>query len=98
MDKDIGWNRIGWNNHTIHRFFSKINIPTKFRDLDNYGQFKDFINSEDPSDYEHNCWIWTASTNQDGYGQFQLNGTMEGAHRIMYKFSKGKIPYGLQIN
>jgi hypothetical protein len=28
------------------------------------------------------CWIWTATTNQDGYGRFRFRGKLMGAHRF----------------
>lgn len=36
------------------------------------------------------CWIWTASTRQ-GYGAFKILGRVEGAHRVSYVLSTGKI-------
>lgn len=40
------------------------------------------------------CWLWTAVTNQDGYGNFKLNGTMVKAHRVAYTMFHGPIPKG----
>jgi hypothetical protein len=42
------------------------------------------------------CWLWTASTNK-GYGQLEIDGRPEGAHRIAYKLSIGPIPNGLSV-
>lgn len=40
---------------------------------------------------EEDCWEWTASTYNSGYGQFRLNNRMVGAHRLSYEHYKGDI-------
>lgn len=42
----------------------------------------------------NSCWLWTASTRRDGYGQFRLNGTTTAAHRVAYTLYRGKIRPG----
>ncbi len=44
------------------------------------------------------CWLWTASTDTNGYGLFWLNGTMPRAHRVAYEACVGPIPDGLQLH
>lgn len=44
------------------------------------------------------CWLWTASTNTAGYGQFWLDTRQLGAHRVAYEALVGPIPDGLQID
>ena len=50
---------------------------------------------------ESGCWLWTDSTNSDGYGNIGIpeNGKMrtKGAHRISYEIHKGEIPKGLHV-
>lgn len=45
------------------------------------------------------CWIWTASRNTSGYGQFSIGGGgyTELAHRVAYKLFVGPIPSGLCV-
>lgn len=43
------------------------------------------------------CWLWTASTDYDGYGYFQLNRKAEKAHRVAYSLYVGIIPMGLIV-
>lgn len=43
------------------------------------------------------CWIWTASTQGDGYGSFSENRKTWMAHRWSYAHFLGPIPDGLQI-
>lgn len=43
------------------------------------------------------CWLWAASANHDGYGQFWANGKMQPAHRISYERYFGEIPNGLRM-
>jgi len=42
------------------------------------------------------CWMWTASTDANGYGAFSFGGNTK-AHRVAYTLSKGPIPNGLVI-
>jgi hypothetical protein len=40
------------------------------------------------------CWLWTASVDEHGYGEINVNGTKR-AHRIAYELTYGPIPEGL---
>ncbi len=40
------------------------------------------------------CWLWTASKNHGGYGQFWVRNTFIRAHRYAYELSYGPIPEG----
>jgi len=44
------------------------------------------------------CWLWTAYTMPEGYGQCRLNGRVQLAHRIAYTKYIGPIPEGLHID
>ena len=51
------------------------------------------------------CWLWTGSTNSDGYGEFQAGAKTPagkhrptGAHRVAYELAYGPIPTGLYID
>lgn len=44
------------------------------------------------------CWPWTASLNDAGYGQFYLEGRPHRAHRIAYELLEGEIPDGLVLD
>jgi hypothetical protein len=43
------------------------------------------------------CHIWTANTNDKGYGLFNFSGKMMSAHRAAYKLYIGEIPEGLHV-
>lgn len=43
---------------------------------------------------ESGCWIWTGATRPNGYGCFQLDGKIEGAHRASFILHGGVIPSG----
>lgn len=43
------------------------------------------------------CWLWTAGTSQEGYGQCRF-GKMCAAHRVAYVLLVGPIPEGLQLD
>jgi predicted XRE-type DNA-binding protein len=41
---------------------------------------------------EHDeCWEWTASLNNSGYGQFNVYGRMTKAHRVSYELANGPL-------
>lgn len=44
------------------------------------------------------CWEWTSSRNNRGYGMFYLYRRQQLAHRVMYELMVGPIPVGLQID
>lgn len=44
------------------------------------------------------CWLWAASLNKDGYGQFKGEQGMVKAHRWSYQWFVGTIPEGLTID
>jgi hypothetical protein len=50
------------------------------------------------------CWIWTASINPKGYGQFRVGAKPDGraivvhAHRFAYIDTVGPIPEGLELD
>lgn len=39
---------------------------------------------------EAECWPWTRSRNQKGYGQFKLNGKMECSHRVSWVLDENR--------
>ena len=43
------------------------------------------------------CWGWTASLNNKGYGQFYTGKTMMTAHRTSWMLTNGNIPKGLNV-
>jgi hypothetical protein len=44
------------------------------------------------------CWLWTAATNRQGYGQFHAHRQAILAHRWAYIDARGPIPDGLQLD
>lgn len=50
--------------------------------------------------YEDGCWIWQASKDSHGYGQFSLNGkgkAAEKAHRVSWAIHRKLSPEGYDI-
>lgn len=43
------------------------------------------------------CWIWTASTNEKGYGRLMIDGYPKKAHRLGFVLQVGSIPDGLHV-
>lgn len=56
-----------------------------------------FWNKVDKSGGDDACWLWTAATRSNGYGQMELLGRIWKAHRIAYTLAYGEIPDGLVI-
>lgn len=44
------------------------------------------------------CWLWTAATNRDGYGEFAHVGKHWGAHRFSFLLANGDLPDGVEID
>lgn len=44
------------------------------------------------------CWLWIASDNGKGYGQFTLGGKARPAHRLSYERWNGPIPNVLHLD
>ena len=40
-------------------------------------------------DKSGDCWMWTASKDQKGYGQVRIEGKLYRAHRLSYEWSYG---------
>lgn len=45
-----------------------------------------------------NCWLWTATINSHGYGQFGISGVLTPPHRVVYEWEVGPIPKGMEID
>jgi hypothetical protein len=60
-----------------------------------------FWSKVDKSD-PHGCWMWTASLNRGGYGQFIVmrgsRGYPKPAHRVAWEFLRGEIPGDLVVD
>lgn len=44
------------------------------------------------------CWVWMLSLGTNGYGQMKRNGQLKTAHYWYYKYHKGDIKEGLEID
>lgn len=52
----------------------------------------------DKIEITESCWLWTASLRPGGYGQFALDGTPIGAHRVSHMIWKGAIPFDYDVD
>lgn len=43
------------------------------------------------------CWLWTASTFNDGYGKFKFDGKNRRAHRMSWLLTNGEIPEDMVV-
>lgn len=44
------------------------------------------------------CYVWTASKNRDGYGQFWFRGRKIGAHQFAYLVVFGLVTQGMELD
>lgn len=51
----------------------------------------EFWDSVDRSGGPDDCWPWTGYTNDDGYGEFYIDGRMHGAHELAVTFTTGEV-------
>lgn len=52
---------------------------------------------EQYTDKSGECWLWTASGNENGYGQIWDNGRLRAAHVVAYELNKGAVPFGYDV-
>lgn len=52
---------------------------------------------EDKFTKSKGCWEWGASKVRGGYGQFNIAGRTQGAHRVAYQLYVGEIPAGMCV-
>jgi len=38
------------------------------------------------------CWIWTSTTDSDGYGKIRVTGKQRAAHRVSWALANGREP------
>ena len=43
------------------------------------------------------CWLWTASKNEYGYGKIMADGKVKHAHRVAYELYVAPIPDGMLV-
>jgi hypothetical protein len=44
------------------------------------------------------CWEWKGARNRSGYGFLHFRGKSQGAHRVAYELTHGKIPEGIELD
>jgi hypothetical protein len=44
------------------------------------------------------CWPWKGARNSAGYGLLHFQGKSQGAHRVAYELTRGKIPDGIELD
>lgn len=43
------------------------------------------------------CWFWSAGKSRGRYGQFWMEGRVEGAHRVAWAIKNGVVPDGMHV-
>ena len=44
------------------------------------------------------CWLWIASLDAYGYGQFRVQGRTRKSHQLAYELLVGPVPRGLELD
>lgn len=81
------------NKHTVNMKAAKQLVP-RARDKIKLSHADEdrFWSKVDKSGGPNACWLWTASKNEKGYGQFRKRDWMFLAHRIAWTLKNGQIP------
>lgn len=86
-----------WNNPAIDYVKG---VPMRYR-RGHSGRVQERYRVEDRG-HTTPCWIWQLSTNEWGYGKFDMrvNGARKTvrAHRWYYEQARGSVPNGLQLD
>jgi hypothetical protein len=78
----------GWHHENHIQWYTQwMELTQKQKD-----KFFQKINKTD------DCWLWTAATNEHGYGVVRINKRLFKAHRVSYEIHKGEIPEGLSLD
>lgn len=49
-------------------------------------------------DRTDSCWLWSGSTDRNGYGRLRWHGEIHQTHRVAYQALTGDIPEDLEID
>lgn len=87
---------------TRRYWFCSIQCVGRYQAQDRATRFWAKVDADGPLIIESPCWIWTASLDSHGYGQFNdrdATGRKRpfGAHRMAWEFINGSIPEGLCV-
>jgi HNH endonuclease len=55
------------------------------------------VNFWNKVDKTNDCWVWTASCNELGYGHFGVKRKINLAHRVSWVIHNGQIPNGMLV-
>lgn len=77
-------------------------VPGSLRIIgDDWSRFWSHVNKDGPGPNPPAvgcCWVWTALCNEDGYGQFRLQGRTVSAHRFSLSAHAGPIPDEFEVD
>ena len=76
-----------WSKH------GSPNVVANWRGRPLADRFWDSVTTAGPDE----CWEWTRTRNNGGYGQIMSSGKLRKAHRVSYELHFGPIPDGLHV-
>lgn len=82
---------------TVSRWLNRHGIETRNRGRESRDPKERFWEKVDEGGSDE-CWEWTAYKNPDGYGQFRLDGSMVGSHRLSLRWKLGHKPENFALH
>lgn len=81
--------RIGKRTTYVAKVADELGLPRRRRKVTDWvPRFLAKVATAGPNE----CWLWTASTNQDDYGRFHVGDVIKQAHHVAYFIHHGRWP------
>ena len=87
-----GWCNMHYNRWRAHGDPEVNLMPNRVRGASLEARFWAKVNKTET------CWVWTARIGEHGYGEFNIDGKSNLAHRVSYQLAGGEIPKGMCID
>lgn len=82
------------HHSTISRWLKRLGVKIRVPSLTAMQRFDAKYHVDD----ESGCWLWDATKNRGGYGNFKFHGHMITAHRWRWERQYGTVPSGLELD
>ncbi len=90
----------GWcNKHWArwNRRGSPFVVFTNYDKAPKYDSLKDYLFDSFDIKNSDECWIWKRSFKKFGYGNAWWKGKHHSAHRLVYEYYNGEIPFSMNV-
>lgn len=76
----------------------ELHSPETRRQFEKHYRLIDLTPEQAAEGFKTGCWLWQATKDGDGYGQFRWNGELYRAHRFSYVLNVGEIEAGKDVD